>query len=1256
MKLRSGIPRKIRSALIAFLALGGLSCFGAQSYQPVYGDPMIEPWRWRTFSDLRGLDAQCVIEAKDGTIWFGTADGLSCYDGMEWTRHLADDGVIAGRVAALSNQADGALNAGGWWGISRFSEGKWKRLIPAVGIRFADVRRLASAPDGSLWAATSWGALVQRGSTWTLYTDEVTAAPLRQDSRYANLIIELLPETIFSRVREGSPPGSRIDLTEVSADFRGRIWFGTKSGEVICHAPAGADPAATSASWILYNESDGLVGGRVPAILPLHDGTVWVVRASSDRACVFDGKTWRTIFLPAPGVAPDGAQLLQTRDGVIWVSARYVLFAYRDGQWRTYEKPTVPLPTALNLITQSQDGALWIVGPNTDVQRVDYQTPRWTTVEDLNFQWESPAGTQWFLHRSGRVVVHEAGQWTSYGVEDGLIDTPVALTGTRSGEVWAAGSHGYTAATAQFDGRKWIRHSHDDFSWGVDARGVFEAADGSMWFGAAVDSSGPKQHRAGILQFRDGTWIHHHQPGRSPRPDGSENPATLLPASHRPEPIEKYSSLGESRDGKIWAGRNVLVFHDGQKWEEHPSSLDGRLGIIESMFTTRNGDLWVGTRQYGAWRHDGRQWEQFQGKDSLAANSVRSIAETADGSLWVATDRDVNRFDGYTWTADVLPAPLAIPHEGGALKAAPSGALWINRHTVDWNRRAWSKASPLAPDSEFRTSRYRFQGAPPQTTLTTGPEKVSQPGNISVLWRGAAPWREARDFHLQFSYRLDDQHWSPYTSDRGHAFFALPSGHHRLEVRARDQDFNVDPTPATLDFVVLPPVWKQHWFILLMTLLSGLIVTQSVRVFLERGRLRKTNRALAVEIEARRKSAEEIRLLNASLEQRVLERTEALAKSQHRYQLLFDTMLQGVVHQDSEGRIIFMNPAAERILGKSREELIGRRVTDTETRTISETGVPFPPAEHPAIKALVTGQAVRDVVMGIHNPREAATRWIDIAAMPLFRPGENTPYEVYSIFDDITERREADLEVRRLNTQLDARARALEAANRELEAFSYSVSHDLRAPLRSIDGFSRMLLEDCAEKLDDNGKDSLRRICSASQRMGQLIDDMLNLARVSRSGLRVAPVDLSALASTVAATLRQANPQQQIEFIIEPNLEAKGDARLLQIVLENLFGNACKFSSGRTVARIEFGRIQRGGGPAYFVTDNGAGFDMSCAQKLFGAFQRFHTAAEFPGTGIGLATVQRIIQRHGGEVAAESQPDRGATFFFTLPDPPPATP
>jgi light-regulated signal transduction histidine kinase (bacteriophytochrome) len=229
------------------------------------------------------------------------------------------------------------------------------------------------------------------------------------------------------------------------------------------------------------------------------------------------------------------------------------------------------------------------------------------------------------------------------------------------------------------------------------------------------------------------------------------------------------------------------------------------------------------------------------------------------------------------------------------------------------------------------------------------------------------------------------------------------------------------------------------------------------------------------------------------------------------------------------------------------------------------------------------------------------------------------------------------------------RTAQLEVANQELEAFSYSVSHDLRGPLRSIDAFSRVLIEDYEDKLDEHGRVSVRRIHAACQRMGQLIDDILNLARVSRSQLRRRPVDLSRMAEAEAEALAKAEPERKIEFTIAPDVVVEGDTGLMQIMIENLFSNAVKFSRPRAVTRIEFGMTMHDGEPTYYVRDNGVGFDLSYAGKLFGAFQRLHTQAEFPGTGIGLATVQRIIHRHGGEIRAESRPDEGATFYFTLP-------
>jgi signal transduction histidine kinase len=243
----------------------------------------------------------------------------------------------------------------------------------------------------------------------------------------------------------------------------------------------------------------------------------------------------------------------------------------------------------------------------------------------------------------------------------------------------------------------------------------------------------------------------------------------------------------------------------------------------------------------------------------------------------------------------------------------------------------------------------------------------------------------------------------------------------------------------------------------------------------------------------------------------------------------------------------------------------------------------------------------------------------------------------------------AQAELQKTNAELMQLTLELRAANRELEAFSYSVSHDLRAPLRSIDGFSQMLLEDCADTLDAQGQDYLQRIRMATQHMAELIEALLELSRVTRAELSRKGLDLTAMAHMIAADLQRYEPARQVVFVIAEGLTASGDARLLRVALENLLGNAWKFTAKKDQACIEVGSVkQPDGALAYFVRDNGAGFDMTYAQRLFGAFQRLHRKSEFAGTGIGLATVQRIIHRHGGRIWAEGVVDHGATFYFTL--------
>ncbi len=261
---------------------------------------------------------------------------------------------------------------------------------------------------------------------------------------------------------------------------------------------------------------------------------------------------------------------------------------------------------------------------------------------------------------------------------------------------------------------------------------------------------------------------------------------------------------------------------------------------------------------------------------------------------------------------------------------------------------------------------------------------------------------------------------------------------------------------------------------------------------------------------------------------------------------------------------------------------------------------------------------------------------------------------------EITEHQLTQQEIHHLNMELEQRVlqrtAQLKVANQELEAFAYSVSHDLRAPLRSIDGFSQALLDDYGERLDGEGQEFLRRVRGASQRMAQLIDDLLYLSRITRGEMIRKAVDLSSLVELVVQELHQNDPQRKVEVVVQPGVKAEGDSRLLRVVLENLLDNAWKFTGHCEQGRIEFGIekvvcSEEVGSPvdfAYYVRDNGAGFDPAYSEKLFGVFQRLHRVDEFPGTGIGLATVQRIIHRHGGQVWADGEVDKGATFFFAL--------
>ena len=355
------------------------------------------------------------------------------------------------------------------------------------------------------------------------------------------------------------------------------------------------------------------------------------------------------------------------------------------------------------------------------------------------------------------------------------------------------------------------------------------------------------------------------------------------------------------------------------------------------------------------------------------------------------------------------------------------------------------------------------------------------------------------------------------------------------------------------------------------------------------------------------------------------------------FQAVAEIVTDAVVSADSHGSIIYVNKGGERLFGWEASQLAGRPLT-----------VLVPERFHDSTR--------RGLLRYISiEPAEAFGNVVELIA--LHKDGHEFPIEISlarwedgparfftAIVRDITERKRRDEELRAINAQL-------EVTNQELETFSYSVSHDLRAPVRAIDGFSAILEQDYADKLDNRGRDCLHRVRAAAQRMYTLIDALLMLSRVTREEMRRDVIDLSALARSVATELQRIHPERKVEFNIAPGIIGVGDGSLVRVALENLIGNAWKFTSRQPKALIEFGAVDQQGSTVYFVRDNGAGFDMVYADKLFGAFQRLHTTDEFPGTGIGLPTVQRIVRRHGGAVWADAEVDEGATFWFTLAPP-----
>lgn len=797
-----------------FLLFHVVMVSAAGKYIPEIGDPLSESWQWTYFPELSGKSICCITESKDGAMWFGADSGVIRFDGLNWDFFNFGKKQEKSRPASSAPHSinyqtiticttdDGSVYAGTSRNIYLLQDGRWQRLPLPLTFNFTlnpEYESLADysiiqTSDGSIWIGSMQGALQIKNGQWRLFT--------------GSQILLLQPDTSQAKLQVDFP------VFNIYEDHNQTIWFGMLQGDII-KTDIKNGISADSRNWRIITKEDGLIEGVLPKVFQTRDSKIWIINETSGDLGLnsFDGTKWHHLTQKEFGGVFINHSFLETEDGVIWVGCYGKLHIFRKNNWLVYQAPEFPVPSNHLCLYRAKNGAVWMAGLRNDVVRISYETRRWTTFRGLNFQCESPEGQQWLLAADGQVVVRKpiADEWWMYDVRDGLIDAPTKVFITRNGQVGVSGSHQQQAAVAFFDGKSWYREIHPTLSWGIDYRSVMETMDGALWFGA--NEIQQPEHFGGALKYQliadslKYRFIRQVKPPTFPR---------------------QVQQLCQTDDGQIWLGSYDLYQIEVDQVVPVMEMREFTRQNTHFLYVAQNGNMWVSCRGYGVLKYDGRQWFHYSTLNGLSGNSIYSFTETPSGAILVNTENGINLFDGKIWTSSLSPATLKAGRVDGCLLyySPRTRRLWINNSSRDWLMRARPGAvieNKLFQD--YYTISYQPDTLAPQTRLISDVTQVSWEGNVTFIWQGTDPWYATPSSELVYSYRMNGESWSEFKKETYHTFFSLASGRYVLEVRTRDQDLNIEPLPARIEFYVVPPVWKTGWFYLVIFLVIGAVLT-----------------------------------------------------------------------------------------------------------------------------------------------------------------------------------------------------------------------------------------------------------------------------------------------------------------------------------------------------------------------------------------------------------------------------------------------
>lgn len=996
------------------------STMATTPYTPASPNPFSEPWRWTTFPELKGHGLRCLTQTEDGVMWFGTDEGVWSYNGNAYQIYTPQDGLWGAPVYVLCTSKNGSLYAGTAQGISVFQDGKWTRLFPKDNDLPWPINALYETSDGTLWAGTGWGLLKVDTQAPQLFTSrpmaqaiqhlmpsvttheipdpilpkrpyrpsvpEIAGVGLRaiegswaslRDRNQPRVISDIAPNGPASKAGlqigdhiiaiDGTQPAwandalkgapntpvtitiqrknqsQPFDVTLTRDFIEGTfqecpiytliedkdqvIWFALARNQMI-RTPIRASQLDPTRTYQRFDPNNTEQFAYAPALLKTKDGTLWTVSQSTPMGLSqFDGQRWVEKSRPIIGTS-----IIQTQDGIIWVGGRQI-FSYENGQMKASVLPANMPHNYIHLV-EAKNGALWMGGTGEGVARFDYQTTRWQTFEDLAYFCSTPDNTQWFLNNRQKIVSKKNDIWQQWDTTDGTLEKTNYITVTPDGQLLSAGYEEGVLTTATFNGQTWHKTPHPTCNAIGHLRDLITAPDGSLLLYT--------QNSIGIfLQTPDGVW-HHEIPPEAPAPP---------------------STVTRTPNGEIWVGGwfGLRCYNPTTNSWQIITAHTGLTSYIDALHVDHKGHLWVGTRLYGIFHFDGQTWTQYNVADGIADINVSCIFSSSDHTIWASTRNGISRFDGQTWITNAIPLELAQLISGNyfypSLSQTPNGTIWLNlRNSL--------------------TVAYHPDTRPPETQITTSIHYVSHPGNTTLSWTGTDPWKVTKNVNLQYAYRLNQEPWSPFTSKTSDIFLGLPSGDHTFEVRTRDEDLNIDPTPAKLLFTVAVPVWSQPWFILMVTLSCAAIIWQTRRIMQRNRQVQASHRALEIAMNDLQSSEERLRTVVTSAP------------------VIFWAV-------DTQGSLTFLQGKEQDILGLAETDVLGESIFDLFAKT---------PDLCQDIQRALKGDAFFSV-------RELLGTTFEVHHAPMFNE-ENQQNGAIGVATNITDRVRSESERLRLNEEI----------------------------------------------------------------------------------------------------------------------------------------------------------------------------------------------------------------------------------------------